>query len=182
MTNESAASQELKVVFAAEQIQQRIREIARQISDDYRGKTLYAVCVLEDGFIFMADLVRYLDVPLICQFIKPELQQLRSGATTEIFFSPEVNVQGGHVLLVQGMIDTAITSEFLMRNLIGHGAVSVRLAALLDRQNARRIQLQPEYYGFQVDERFIFGYGLGSPQLNRNLPYLAAALAQRLQV
>ena len=173
LTNETAASQEMRVVFGIEQIQQRIREVARQLATDYRGKTVYAVCVLEDGFIFMGDLVRHLDVPVTCQFIKPELQQLRSGATTEIFFSPEVDVKGGDVLLVQGMVDTGITSEFLMRNLVGRGAASVRLACLLDRQNARRIQLQPDYYCFQIDDRFVFGYGLGSPQLNRNLPHVA---------
>ena len=173
-TSPSAAPQERAVLFEPEQIQQRVSELARLISGDYRGRTLYAVCVLEDGFMFMADLVRRLEVPVVCQFIKPERQQLRSGATTEIFFSPEVQVEGGDVLLVQGMLETGITTDFLMRNLVGRGAASVKLASLLDRHTARRIQLQPEYFGFQVDERFVFGYGLGSPQLSRNLPYLAA--------
>ena len=172
-TSPSAVPHDRAVLFEPEQIQQRVSELARLISRDYQGRTLYAVCVLEDGFMFMADLVRRLEVPVVCQFIKPERQQLRRGATTEIFFSPEVQVDGGDVLLVQGMLETGITTDFLMRNLVGRGAASVKLASLLDRHTARRIHLQPEYFGFQVDERFVFGYGLGSPQLSRNLPYLA---------
>lgn len=163
------------VVIGAEQIRDRIRQLARQISDDYRSGALYCVGVLEDGFIFMADLVRELSVPVICQFIKPEHSEIPQGAgtATEIFFSPEVNVQGAHVVLVQGLVESGITSEFLMRNLIARGAASVKLATLLDRPSARRISLQPEYVGFTVDDRFVFGYGLGTPQLSRNLPYVA---------
>jgi hypoxanthine phosphoribosyltransferase len=173
--SEAAQPQTPNVVIGAEQIRDRIRLLARQISDDYRGRTLYCVGVLEDGFIFMADLVRELDIPVICQFIKPEHQEIPQGAgtATEIFFSPEVNVQGAHVLLVQGLVETGITTEFLLRNLQARGAASVKLAALLDRPSSRRISLQPEYVGFSVDDRYVFGYGLGAPQLSRNLPYVA---------
>jgi hypoxanthine phosphoribosyltransferase len=165
-----------RVLISTAKIQERIKELARQISDDYRGQTLYAVCVLEDGFMFMADLVRHLDVPVICQFIKPEAREIEQGGgkSTEIFFSPEVDVQGGNVLLVQALVETGVTSEFLMRNLVARGAATVKLATLLDRHTSRRISLQPEYSGFRLDEQYVFGYGLGAPQLKRNLPYLAA--------
>lgn len=173
--DKTAGAKAPKVVIGTEQIQQRIRDLARQVSDDYRGRTVYAVCVLEDGFMFMADLVRQLDVPVVCQFIKPELREIDQAGSksTEIFFSPEVNVQGGHVLLVQALVETGVTSEFLMRNLVARGAASVKLVTLLDRQAARRISLQPDYCGFHMDEGYVFGYGLGAPQLRRNLPYLA---------
>jgi hypoxanthine phosphoribosyltransferase len=163
------------VVIGADQIHDRIRELARQIANDYRGTTLNCVAVLEDGFIFMADLVRELDIPVICQFIKPKHHEISQagGTATEIFFSPEVSVQGAHVVLVQGLVETGITTEFLMRNLLARGAASVKLATLLDRPSARRISLQPEYVGFTVDDRYVFGYGLGAPQLSRNLPYVA---------
>ncbi len=169
------AAQAPRVVIGSEQIQQRIKELARQISDDYRGHTLYAVCVLEDGFMFMADLVRQLDVAVVCQFIKPEFRDIEQsgGQSTEIFFSPEVNVRDGQVLLVQALVETGVTTEFLMRNLMARGAASVKLVTLLDRQAARRMALQPDYCGFRLDERYVFGYGLGTPQLRRNLPYLA---------
>ncbi len=170
-------SQAGDVVLEAVKIRERVKEMARQISNDYRGHTLYTVCVLEDGFIFMADLVRELEVPVICQFVKPLHRDVTQGSvtTTEIFFSPEVHVENCSVLLVQGIIETGITTEFLVRNLYGHGAKAVKVATLLDRQAARKIALAPDYFGFQVDDRFMFGYGLGSPHLRRNLPHVATS-------
>jgi len=164
---------ELKVMFTAVQIAARVRELADKISGDYRGRTVYAVCVLENGFVFMADLVRALDVPVVCQFMKPETREVEHG--TEIFFSPEVNVQGKDVLLVEGIVQSGVTQEFLMRNLTARGAVSVKLATLLDKQAERRVALQADYSGYALGESYVLGYGLGSPLLGRNLPYVASA-------
>jgi hypoxanthine phosphoribosyltransferase len=169
----------LRTVIPTEQIQKRVREMARQISSDYQGKTVHALALLENGFIFMADLVRVLEVPVICQFIKPRYRREQENATTgflEIFFSHELAIAGQHILLIEGLVHSGVTTEFLMNDLRGRGAASVKLATLLDRQSARRVQLQPDYFGFLVDEAFLVGYGLGSPeQTDRNLPYLAAA-------
>jgi hypoxanthine phosphoribosyltransferase len=176
--NSISKSEALRVVIPAEQIQKRVREMARQISDDYRGQTIHALALLENGFIFMADLVRGLEVPVICQFIKPQYRQQGNapGDMLEIFFSHEPDIRGQHLLVVEGLVHSGVTSEFLMSDLQARGAASVKLATLLDRQAARRVQLQPDYFGFLVDEAFLVGYGLGSPgQTNRNLPYLAAA-------
>jgi hypoxanthine phosphoribosyltransferase len=165
----------IQPVLTTDQIQRRVVDIARQINTDYAGKTLYAVGVLEDGFVFMADLIRLLEMPVVCQFVKPETHQVRRGDdfTTEIFFSPEVDVKDGEVLLIQGLLQSGITTEFLMRNLTARGAVSVKVATLLDRQTGRRVMLQPDYFGFLVDESFVFGYGLGTSKMGRNLPYVA---------
>lgn len=165
--------------ISAEQIQKRVREMGRQISDDYQGKTIHALAVLENSFIFMADLVRALDVPVTCTFVKPRYHQPGvAGASDvlEIVFSHDLDIRGKDVLLVEGLVHSGVTSEFLMSDLRARGAASVKLATLLDRQSARRVELQPDYFGFLVDEAFLIGYGLGSPeQTNRNLPYLAAA-------
>lgn len=163
---------DLKVVFTAEQIAARVRELARRISDDYRDQTLHAVCVLENGFVFMADLVRALEVPVVCQFLRPETRQREHGA--EIFYGPEVNVQGQHVLLVEGVVKSGITQEFLIRNLMARGASSVKLATLLDKQEDRRVALEADYWGYAIGASYVLGYGLGSPLLGRNLPYVAA--------
>jgi hypoxanthine phosphoribosyltransferase len=177
--NANPKLEQLRMVIPTEQIQKRIREMARQISSDYQGKTIHALALLENGFIFMADLVRVLEVPVICQFIKPKYRrELENSAAgfLEIFFSHEPDIVGQHVLLIEGLVHSGVTSEFLMNDLRGRGAASVKLATLLDRQAARRVQLQPDYFGFLVDEAFLVGYGLGSPeQTHRNLPYLAAA-------
>jgi hypoxanthine phosphoribosyltransferase len=175
-------AESLRQVIASEQIQKRVKELGRHISDDYRGQTIQALAVLENAFMFMADLVRALDVPVVCQFIKPKYSKQASkqadnqGEIVEIFFSHEPDIRGQHILLVEGLVHSGVTSEFLMNDLRARGAASVKLVTLLDRQSARRVALQPDYFGFLVDEAFLVGYGLGAvEQTNRNIPYLAAA-------
>jgi hypoxanthine phosphoribosyltransferase len=177
----AAKAESLRQVIPAEQIQKRVKELARHISDDYRGQTIQALAVLENAFMFMADLVRALEVPVVCQFIKPRYskQAGNHADVMEIFFSHEPDIRGQHILLVEGLVHSGVTSEFLMNDLRLRGAASVKLVTLLDRQSARRVALQPDYFGFLVDEVFLVGYGLGaSEQTNRNLPYLAAAPVQ----
>ncbi|MGH9513119.1 MAG: phosphoribosyltransferase [Terriglobales bacterium] len=175
---QEAKSAQLPAVIPAEHIQKRVREMARQISDDYQGKTIHVLAVLENGFMFVADLVRSLEVPLVCQFIKPTYHQQQGGhgGWLEIFFSHGSEIRGQHVLVVEGLVHSGVTTDFLMADLRARGAASVKLATLLDRQSARRVQLQPDYFGFLVDEAFLVGYGLGtSEQTARNLSYLAVA-------
>jgi hypoxanthine phosphoribosyltransferase len=166
----------LRQVITTEQIQKRVKELGRQISDDYKGQTIQALAVLENSFMFLADLVRVLEVPVVCQFIKPKYtRQGGSAEVMEIFFSHEPDIRGQHILLVEGLVHSGVTSEFLMNDLRARGAASVKLVTLLDRQSARSVPLQPDYFGFLVDEAFLVGYGLGAEeQTNRNLSYLAA--------
>ncbi|PYX28159.1 MAG: hypoxanthine phosphoribosyltransferase [Acidobacteria bacterium] len=166
----------LRQVISSDQIQKRIRELGRQISDDYRGQTIMALGILENGFMFIADLVRVLEGPVVCTFIKPRYKESKQGEAPllEIFFSHELPIEGKHILLVEGLVHSGVTTEYLMSDLRARGAASVKLATLLDRQSARRVPLQPDYFGFLVDDAFLCGYGLGSPeQTGRNLPYLA---------
>jgi hypoxanthine phosphoribosyltransferase len=176
LSKESGLPANPKIVVTTEQIQKRITAVGRQITDDYRGKILHVVCVLENGFLFAADLVRNIDLPTICHFVKPFSREVLKGSitTTEIFFSPELEVKGNHVLLVEGLMETGVTTEFLVRNLMGRGAISVKVATLLDRTSQRRVGIQPDYFGFLINEDFVYGYGLGAPELGRNLPYVAA--------
>ncbi len=179
--NESKA---LRQVISSEQIQKRVKELGRHISDDYQGQTIQALAVLENAFMFMADLVRALDVPVVCQFIKPRYSRQQGNPAAEvmeIFFSHEPDIRGQHILLVEGLVHSGVTSEFLMNDLRSRGAASVKLVTLLDRQSARRVALQPDYFGFLVDDTFLVGYGLGAAeQTERNVPYLAASSAPQM--
>jgi hypoxanthine phosphoribosyltransferase len=172
-----------KVLLTEEQIQKRVRELAAQISKDYKGKTCCVVAVLENGFMFMTDLVRNMDIPVLCCFIKPHLKERTQGSSTatEITYSPSIEVRGQHVLLVEGLVQSGITSDFLMHNLISRGASSVKLAALLDKSSARRVSLRPDYFGFILDESFVTGYGLGSPHLGRNKPFIQMVESKLLE-
>jgi len=175
---EATRAEQLRVVISAEQIQKRVREIARQISDDYRGQTIHALALLENGFIFMADLVRALEVPVVCQFVKPRYRRQEgnsAGEVLEIFFSHDSEIKGQHLLLVEGVLHSGVTTEFLMSDLKARGAASVKVVTLLDRQAARRVKLQPDYFGFLVDDAYVVGYGMGkAEQTHRNLPYVAS--------
>jgi hypoxanthine phosphoribosyltransferase len=172
-----ALPRDLKVVLTSDQIQRRVRDIARQVSSQYEGKSLTVVCVLENGFMFMSDLVRALEVPVICRFITPELTEKKEGSvtSTQILYTPELNVTGEHVLLVEGILESGVTTEFLVRNLLSRGALSVKVAVMLDRQSQRRVFLQPDYFGFIVDDNYLIGYGLGHADMGRNLPYVSAS-------
>jgi hypoxanthine phosphoribosyltransferase len=116
---------------------------------------------------------------VVCQFIKPRYRKQAGNGQSEmleIFFSHEPDIQRQHVLLVEGLVHSGVTTEFLMNDMRARGAASVRVATLLDRQSARRVKLQPDYFGFLVDENFVMGYGMGTPeQTQRNLPFLASA-------
>jgi hypoxanthine phosphoribosyltransferase len=172
---------DLKVLIPKDKIEKRVQELARQISADYSEKVVYALCVLENGFMFMSDLVRALEVPVVCAFIKTQEKVIRQGDSTriEISFIPELDVRGHDVLLVEGIVQSGVTSEFLIRNMMARGASSVKLAAFLDKSSARRVSLQPEYFGFVVDESFMVGYGLGAPDQGRNLGYVATTVKNK---
>src|SRR5260370_15308956 len=129
----------LRQVISTEHIQKRVKELGRQISDDYKGNTIQALAVLENSFMFMADLMRALDVPVVCQFIKPKYSQRgnNAGEILEIFFSHEPDIRGHHILLVEGLRHSGLTSEFLMKDLRARGAASATLGELLYRQSRR---------------------------------------------
>ena len=132
----------LRQVIPAEQIQKRVKELGRQISDDYQGQTIQMLAVLENAFMFLADLVRAVDIPVVCQFIKPKYSRSQGGSANEvmeIFFSHEPEIRGQHILLVEGLVHSGVTSEFLISDLRARGAASVKLVTLADRQAARRV-------------------------------------------
>ncbi|HWC17787.1 MAG TPA: phosphoribosyltransferase family protein [Terriglobales bacterium] len=162
-----------KILLSAEQIQRRVSEIGQQISRDYAGKHLMLICVLPNGFVFGADLIRAIEIPLTCQFVQPQRKTVE-GATSQIqiHYGPEIDVKGKDVLFIEGVLQSGQTTEFLMRTILGWGAATVRLAAMVDKQTARRVALQPDYLGFIIEETFIIGYGLGDPQYHRNLPHI----------
>src|SRR5437764_1155014 len=118
----TARGELLRQVISPEQIQKRVKELARQISDDYRGQTIHIIAVLEHGFMFTTDLVRLLDVPVVCTFIKSRYVHKDGQESVpellEIFFSQEFDIRGKHVLLLEGLVHSGITSDFLMAALL----------------------------------------------------------------
>jgi len=165
----------LKIVVSEKDIRKRVRELARQINRDYAGKTLHIVGVLEDCFVFMADLVRALTIPVVCYFVRSQVRDSDSGlvAMREIMYIPPVAAAGKELLIVQGVLQSGITLDHLCRTLLAQRPASLRTATLLDKTDERKTDVPVDYAGFQLSGRFLVGYGLGFQEQYRNLPFLA---------
>jgi hypoxanthine phosphoribosyltransferase len=166
---------QLKIVVSEKDLRKRVREIARQINRDYAGKTLHVVGILEDSFVFMADLVRALTVPVVCSFVRSQVRDSDSGfvAMREIMYIPPVDAAGKDLLVLDGILQSGITLDHLCRTLLAQQPASLRTAALVDKVDDRKIDVPVDYAGFQLSGHFLVGYGLGYQQQYRNLPFLA---------
>jgi len=165
----------LRIVYSAPQLQKRVRELAAQINRDYRGKTLHVVGILENCFLFMADLVRHLKMPVFCHFIKAQVHDASAGtvAVREIMYTPRVDAAGRDVLLVDGILQSGVTLDHLVRYILGQNPGSVRTAALIEKVDEKKVDVGTEYLGFKTTAKFLVGYGLGYEEKYRNLPYVA---------
>ena len=161
----------LRIVRSEEEVQKRIREIAQEVGARVRAVDLTVVGILDDAFMFMADLVRLLDRPVSCCFMK--VSQHQYGGQTEIMFTSEFDPRGRDILLVGGVAATGITLDYITRQLAERGVKSLRTCLLVDKPGERRVDVKPDFVAFEHDKGFIFGYGLGIQNQFRQLPYLA---------
>ena len=164
-----------KVVVDEKAIRKRVRELARQINRDYAGKALHVVGILEDSFVFMADLIRALTVPVVCSFVRLQVRDSDSGqvAMREILYIPPVDAIGKDLLLLTGVLQSGLTLDHLCRTLLAQQPASVRTLALIDKMAERKIDVQVDYTGFPISGHYYVGYGLGYQGHFRNLPFLA---------
>lgn len=171
----ASGNNHLQVVYQAGQIRKRVHDLARQINNDYRGKTLHVVCILENGFLFMADLVRLLRTPVVCHFVKTEIHDHPSGNTVvrEIVFTPKVDVADKDILLVDGILQSGVTLDHLLQMMLAEKARSVRTALLVEKTDERKVDVPTNYVGFKTKGKFLVGYGLGYEDHYRNLPSVA---------
>jgi hypoxanthine phosphoribosyltransferase len=165
----------LRVVFTEKQIKKRVGEMAKEVNRDLQGKTLHVIGILENCFLFMADLVRDLKVPVICHFLKAETTDTSSGAVAlrEIVYTPRVDVAGKDVLLVDGILQSGLTIDHLARVMQSQQANSVRIAELIEKTDEKKVDVATAYIGFKTQEKFLVGYGLGFQDKYRNLPHIA---------
>jgi hypoxanthine phosphoribosyltransferase len=175
MVRAAGTDARLKIVFSEKDIRKRVRELAKQISHDYAGKTLHVVGILEDCFVFMADLVRALTIPVCCSFVRTQVRDSDSGlvALREIMYIPPIDAAGKNLLLVQGVLQSGITLDHLSQTLLTRRPSSLRIATLVDKADERKIDLPVDYMGFRFSGQFLVGYGLGYQEQYRQLPFLA---------
>ena len=162
---------EIVEVHSAQAIADRVKELAQEISQAYDGRDFTVLGVLDDSFVFLADLLRSLNVSFRTAFLRYDHQSL--GGVQEISFSTQIDLSRRDLLLVEGVLDTGVTQEYLIKQLGAHGAASVKLCVLIDKPDGRRVELEPDWRAFETHESYVFGYGLGFQDRWRELPFLA---------
>jgi len=164
-----------EVLLSKEQIDQRVREIGRQISRDYAGRDLVVVGILKGAIIFLSDLVREISVPVTLDFVATSSygdSSISSGAV-RILKDLEGGIEGRDVLIVEDIVDTGLTLLYLLQNLRSRNPASLKVCTLLDKPERRTVEITPDYLGFSIPNAFVVGYGLDYAEKYRNLPYIA---------
>lgn len=162
-----------RVLFSQEQLAARVAELGRQISADYRGKTPLFVGILRGCIMFYSDLMKQISVDCNMDFM---CLSSYSGTTSmgqvRTMLDLRESIKGRHVVVVEDIVDTGLTLEYLMANLQSRGAASLEICCLLNKPCNRKADIHPKYIGFEVGDDFVIGYGLDYNELYRNLPYI----------
>lgn len=164
------------VHLTEEQIQTRVAELGEQIRNDYEGKSLHVICVLNGAFLFMADLVRAIDLPLTVDFLSVSSYGSGQESSGEVKLVKDLDqsLQGRHVLLVEDIVDTGLTMRYLLQYLEGRAPLSVKVASLLSKPARRRVEVPVDYLGFEIKDAYIYGYGLDVAHRYRNIPFVTS--------
>ena len=165
--------------FSAARIAARVADLGKEVSRECNGRRLDVVITLDRGFVFAADLMRHVDAPVVCHFVREEVRDVEDGghARREVFFGSGPELKGRDVLVVDAVLESGVTQEFLLRRLGESKPRSIRLAVLLDKPAKRRVALEPDYFGFRTASNQMWvGYGLAAANgMGRNLRQLSSA-------
>ena len=165
--------EQVAVVLSQEQLQSRVAELGARITADYAGRPLKLVGVLKGSFMFMADLARAIDLPITVDFIgTTSYQGTNTSGVVRITNDLSRPIDGEHVLLVEDIVDTGLTMQYLLQNLATRHPASLEVCALLEKPARAKVQVPIAYKGFSIPDAFVVGYGLDWDGRFRNLPYL----------
>ncbi len=165
----------MKILISESKLRARIAELGAEITRDYQGNPLVLVGILKGSFIVMADLIRKIDLPLTCDFLRVSSYESGTESSGAVRFEFDVTqpLKGKHVLLVEDIVDTGLTVNYLIENLKTRKPASLRVCALLHKPARTRVPVNIHYLGFKVPDEFVIGYGLDYAGQFRNLPYIA---------
>jgi len=152
-------------VYSSGRIANRVAALGKEISREYKGRGLDMVVTLDRGFVFAADLMRNIEAPVVCHFVREDVRDVDHGGHSrrEVFFGSRPELRGRDVLVVDAVLESGVTQEFLLRRLWETGPRSIRLAVLLDKTANRRVALEPDYFGFRnASNQMWVGYGLAA--------------------
>jgi len=165
-----------EILVGAEDLQRRVGELAAEISRDYAGRDLVLVGVLKGAVFFLSDLMRRLEIPVEIDFMAVASygSATRSSGVVRILKDLDTVIEGRDVLIVEDIVDSGLTLQYLLRNLAGRNPRTLEVCALLVKPERRKVDLPTRYVGFEIPNRFAIGYGLDHGERYRNLPYVAA--------
>ncbi|NLZ92872.1 MAG: hypoxanthine phosphoribosyltransferase [Firmicutes bacterium] len=160
-----------KVLLSKEEIAEKIALLGEQISRDYAGKDIFLICVLKGAVIFLADLMRQLKVPVQVDFMAVSSYgaATESSGVVRIMKDLDGSIEGKHCLIVEDIIDSGLTLKYLKENLQSRQPASLKIVTLLDKPERRRVEITPDYCGFQIPDEFVVGYGLDFAEQYRSL-------------
>jgi len=166
------------VLISEEQIAQRVREMGAQVSADYAGKRPLLIAVLKGGSVFLSDLIRRMDIELEIDFCRshPTAMRPRPRARCTCVHDLRANLEGRHVILVEGVVDTGHSVRFLLDLLSQRNPASLKVCTLLDKVPCRRVPVPVDYVGFPIGDEFVIGYGMDAAENLRQLPYVGVAV------
>ncbi|MCB0165158.1 MAG: hypoxanthine phosphoribosyltransferase [Anaerolineae bacterium] len=158
-----------------ETLSARIKELGRQISDDYRGRDLLLICILKGGVMFLTDLMRQMTIPHEIDFLAVSSYGKgvrRSTGVVRIVKDLDQPIAGRDILIVEDIVDSGHTLSYITRNLATRGPTSLKICTLLDKAERREVDIDVDYVGFNIPDKFVFGYGLDVDQKFRELPFI----------
>ncbi|KAB3535401.1 hypoxanthine phosphoribosyltransferase [Alkaliphilus pronyensis] len=163
-----------EVLLSEEEISTRVKELGGQISKEYIGKKLVVVSLLKGSFIFTADLVRHMTIPVRVEFMTTSSygHGEESSGSVNIVVDIEKDLTGYDVLVVDDITDSGLTMKFVMEHLKQKNPASVKCCVLLDKPDRRKVEIEPDYLGFTIPDKFVVGYGLNFGDYYRNVPYV----------
>ena len=164
-----------KVMVSAEDIDKKLAEMGAAITEDYRGKDLLMIGVLKGAFMVMADLARHVRLPIEFDFMAVSSYgaATKTSGVVRILKDLDRQIEGRHVLIIEDIIDSGLTLDYLIRNLGARNPASLKLAALLIKEGMQQVPADVTYPGFTIPNEFVVGYGLDNVERLRNLPYVA---------
>ena len=163
-----------KVLLSEEELRTRVAELGAQLSCDYEGKNLLMVSVLKGSVVFMADLMRAISQPAEIDFmvVSSYGSGVKSSGVVKIVKDLDINLEGKDILIVEDILDSGMTLDYIKGMLLDRNPASIRICTLLDKPARRKADLQADYVGFTVPDEFVVGYGLDYDERYRNLPYI----------
>ena len=164
------------VQLSEAQVKARVQELGQEITAAYQGRPLHLICVLNGAFLFMADLVRAVDLPLTLDFLAVSSYGSRTESSGEVRLTKDLDqsLKSKHVVLVEDIVDTGLTMKYLLGYLQGRGPLSVGVATLLSKPSRRQVDVPLDFVGFEIDDAFVYGYGLDVAHQYRNLPFVTS--------